>query len=182
MFLISTLRRVTHMNRAKSGYRAMSNRTSRILAFGILLILISTAAAAQGKTETLVGTWNMTTVIFGEKAYAMVTFFKDGTFIHTAATDNNVNAHGVWKMVAPRTFVEVNREYVYQGGKLALFADTVELIELSQDGMTWTGEAVTELKLLDGTVIDVVTFTIEATRMTIDSDLLEFYSPRGQRD
>ena len=98
----------------------------------------------------------------------MVTFFKEGTLIHTGASKNNVNAHGVWQKVGPRTFIEQNREYVYQNEELALFADTTEVIELAEDRLSYVGEAVTELKLLDGTVIDEVSYAVFGTRMVLD--------------
>lgn len=142
------------------------------LALGLVL-LVGLAATAPGnvdslekkKKNTLTGSWNMTTVLFGQELHAMVTFFGDGTHIHTGASKNNVNAHGIWKKIGSRTFYEENREYVFQNEELALFADTKEVIELSKDGKTWVGEAVTELKTLDGTVVNEVEFTIYGYRM-----------------
>jgi hypothetical protein len=137
----------------------------------LLFCLVATASGGDDRLEkkkdrTLTGSWNLTTVLFDKELHAMVTFFEDGTFIHTGASTNNVNAHGIWKRIGSRTFYEENREYVYQNSELALFADTKEVIELSKDGMTLVGEAKTELKTLDGTVVDVVDFTIYGTRMT----------------
>ena len=160
-------------------HRANKNRNlgkATTLTLGLVL-LVSLAATAPGgsdllekhKKNTLTGSWNMTTVLFGNELHAMVTFFEDGTHIHTGASKNNVNAHGIWKKIGSRTFYEENREYVFESEALALFADTKEVIELSKDGDSWVGEAVTELKTLDGTVVNVVPFTIYGTRMTFSN-------------
>ena len=141
-----------------------------------LLLLVSLAATAPGNNDslekkrekTLTGSWNMTTVLFGRELFAMVTFFDDGTHIHTGASKNNVNAHGIWKKIGRRTFYEQNREFVFENEELSLFADTKEVIELSEDGNSWVGEAVTELKTIDGAVVNVVPYTIYAERMTFD--------------
>lgn len=143
---------------------------TRFIVLGATLVvglILLAAGPPDGHLKTLTGTWHLTAPFFGPDAHAMVTFFKEGTLIHTGASKNNVNAHGVWEKVGPRTFVEKNREYVYQDEELALFADTIEIIELADDGLSWTGEAVTELKLLDGTVIDEVSFTVFGTRMVL---------------
>lgn len=147
-------------------------KTTLLASFLLLAGLVSTLPAqADGRHgKKLTGTWHLTAEFGGQTAHAMVTFMSDGTFIHTGAAKNNVNAHGVWKKVGPRTFVEQNREYVYdENDALVLFADTTEIIEISRDGQSYVGEAVTELKLLeDDVVVEVVEFTIYGTRMVLD--------------
>jgi hypothetical protein len=149
---------------------SQGREAGRLLALGLMLSLgfVLLAAPSGGQRTSLVGTWHLTAPFFGHDAYAMVTYFKEGTLVHTGASKNNVNAHGVWKKVGRRTFVEQNREYVYQNEELAVFADTTMLVELAQDGPSWVGEAVTELKLLDGTVIDEVSFEVFGKRMLLD--------------
>ena len=142
----------------------------RLIVLGAALasLVFLAASPSGGHHKTLTGTWHLTAPFFGPDAHAMVTFFKEGTLIHTGASKNNVNAHGVWEKVGPRSFVEQNREYVYQDEELALFADTTEVIELAEDELSYVGEAVTELKLLDGTVIDEVSYTVYGARMVLD--------------
>lgn len=141
-----------------------------LLAFLLLVGLLALPAQADDRhSKDLTGTWDMTAEINGHMGYAMVTFMSDGTFIHTASSKNNVNAHGVWKKIDSRTFVEQNREFVFVDEQLALFADTSEIIELSEDGNSFVGQAVAELKTIDdGTVVQVVEFTIYGTRRVLD--------------
>ena len=146
-------------------------RGSRLVVLALMLVVacvVMAASPSSNHLRTLTGTWHLTAPFFGPDAHAMITFLDEGTLIHTGASKNNVNAHGVWKKVGPLTFVEQNREYVYDNEELVLFADTTEVIELSKDGMSFVGEAVTELKLLNGTVVDVVEFTVFGTRMVLD--------------
>ncbi len=142
------------------------------LAVACLILMIVLPLATYGddaKSNDLAGTWNLTATFGGEEAHALVTFFKDGTFISTSASRFNVNAHGVWKRLGSRTFVEKNREFIYdESGNLAFFGDTTELIELSDDGMTFVGEAIGVLKLLDGTPVGEIPFTVYGTRMVLD--------------
>ena len=137
-----------------------------LMALTLALICPLTVSAADGDLKTLVGTWHLTADLF--PGHAMITFFSDGTLIHTAASKNNVNDHGVWKKLGPLRFVEQNREYVYENEELVLFADTTDVIELAEDGMSFVSQASTDLKLLDGTVIDTVEFTVFGERMVID--------------
>jgi len=125
-------------------------------------------SAAGGASKTLTGTWHITAPFFGPDSHAMATFFKEGTVIRTSSSKNNVNAHGIWEKTSPNTFHEQNREYVYQDEELALFADTTAVLELSTDGLSFVSEVVTVLKLLDGTVIDTVSFTEFGVRMVMD--------------
>lgn len=141
-----------------------------LLAFLLFVGLLALPAQADDEhSKDLTGTWDMTAEINGHTGHAMVTFISDGTFIHTGASKNNVNAHGVWKKIDSLTFVEQNREYVFVDEELALFADTSEVIELSEDGNSFVGHAVAELKTIDdGTVVQVVEFTIYGTRRILN--------------
>ena len=165
MSLQEAIRRQTRRNPLKPSVAPRLIVLATALITGLVFLA---ASPSDGHLKTLTGTWHLTAPFFGPDAHAMVTFFKEGTLIHTGASKNNVNAHGVWEKVGPRTFVEQNREYVYQDEELALFADTTEVIELADDGLSWVGEAVTELKLLDGTVIDEVSYTVFGTRMVLE--------------
>ena len=146
--------------------RSVGRVCAGLLALTLALICPVAVSAADGDLKTLVGTWHLTADLF--PGHAMITFFSDGTLIHTAASKNNINDHGVWEKLGPLRFVEQNREYVYDNEELVLFADTTDVIELNADGMSFVSQAVTELKLLDGTVIDTVEFTVFGERMVID--------------
>ncbi len=152
------------------------HRIAALAASSLLAAACNTPVAdvAEEKPEDLTGTWHLTADLGGVK-HALVTFISDGTFIYTPATTKNVHAHGVWKKLGSLTFIEQNREYVFGAdGKLSLFADTTEIIELSEDRQSYVGRAVTDLKPIDGSdsVVEVVEFTVYGTRMVVDTDAL----------
>ena len=123
-------------------FNVTARHSTRLIVLGLTLVaacVFVAAAGSEGQLKTMTGSWHLTAPFFGPDAHAMVTYFKEGTLIHTGASKNNVNAHGVWEKIGPRTFVEQNREYVYRDEELALFADTTEVIELAEDGMSYAG-------------------------------------------
>ena len=127
------------------------------------------AAASHRNPNTLTGVWELRATVDGQPVVFFVTYHADGTLFATPPTSLNINAHGLWRKVGPRTFVEKNREFAADAnGELTLIAETTEVISLSDDRMSYTSDAVTEIQDLDGNVLATFSYAIDATRMTLD--------------
>ena len=146
---------------------------NRLVPAALTLILVAglavAAAASNRNPNTLTGVWELRATLDGQPVVFFVTYHDDGTLFATPPTRLNINAHGLWKKVGPRTFVEQNREFAADAnGELTLIAETTEVISLSHDKMSYTSDAVTEIQDLDGNVLATFSYTIDATRMTLD--------------
>ena len=144
----------------------------RLIQVTILVFLVGialVAAASNNNQNTLTGVWELRATLNGQSVVFFVTYHDDGTLFATPPTSININAHGLWKKVGRRTFVEKNREFAADpNGELTLIAETTEIITLGDDKLSYTSDAVTEIQDFDGNVLSTFSYTIDATRMTLD--------------
>ncbi len=142
-----------------------------LVAFILMLVvgLAVVTAASNNNPNTLTGVWELRATLNGQPVVFFVTYHDDGTLFATPPTTININAHGLWEKVGPRTYVEKNREFAADpNGELTLIAETTEVITLGHDKLSYTSDAVTEIQDLDGNVLTTFSYTVDATRMTLD--------------
>ena len=97
------------------------------------------------------------------------TFHKDGTLIGSAPGDCVSNAHGVWKKVGPRAYEVTQMSYIFGENCKATFIQKANFqIVVSQDGQSSKFEVVMETRLIDGTVVKVITETDTGVRLTVE--------------
>ena len=157
--------------------RLASTTSRRRRAMTPLIVLTATlaigfvflgATGAGGPSKTLIGSWYVSSPDFGEPVLAMVTYFDEGTVIMSQMSERNSDAHGVWKKLGPRTFIEQSRANVISGLGDVWIADYTQIIEIAGDGQSFAGEAVTVWKSLDGVILEEVAFSTFGNRMVID--------------
>ena len=148
----------------------MSRNLVKLSIACLLMIGLASASWAGGDNNAnrLVGTWKAT---FNDDDTLQIvsTFHRDGTYINTSSSNLFTNAQGVWEKVGPRTYVERSRSFqVGADGAILFILDNREVIELSQDGQSYTSQVETEVREPDGDLLFTVTGTTAATRMTVD--------------
>ena len=148
----------------------MEKRRVQVALISMRVVGLAVAAAGSNNNpNTLTGVWELRATINGQPVLFFATYHGDGTLSATPPIAINVNAHGIWEKMGPRTFVEKNREFAADpNGELTLIAETTEVITLGDDNLSYTSDAVTEIQDFDGNVLSTLSYTIHATRMTLD--------------
>lgn len=138
------------------------NLVKFLVGFLLFAAFASPSFAADNK---IVGTWAVT-FNGDDTTQAVMTYHQDGTFDSTSSSGNVTSAKGVWEKAGPRTFVERNKSFSLDAnGNLAFVLDSTEVLELSNDGQSYTGEVVTQVSLPDGTPVATVSSSTAASRL-----------------
>ncbi len=139
---------------------------THLLLFVLLGGLVLSATANNRNENTIVGAWERRRADDPIQV-AMAIFHDDGTFSTSGADPNKSNSLGVWEKIGPTSFVAKAVGFVATPNG-TLRVDTRVTIELSRDGQSYVSEGQAEIRLPDGTLIDTVPVTLNATRLTID--------------
>ncbi len=138
------------------------NSMIKTLVACILLLGVTAIASADNK-NTLTGLWER---VDSDGELSLITFSRDGTL---SVTDGSRGSVGIWEKVGPKTFVVKGPGFLADDdGVITVKYEANGIVELAADGQSYVGEFLIDLKLLDGTTIDVVEYTTSATRVTFD--------------
>ncbi len=116
---------------------------------------------------TLAGSWRA--IVDGNPAnVALFTFGEDQTTVSSISDSTASTGHGAWEEAGgSRSFTSKNQAFLFTPGG-TLNVTLRDEIELSSDCDSYTSAFETELSLLDGTVVSVVTGSSAAQRITVD--------------
>lgn len=143
-----------------------------------LLALSLAAAPAFGDGDSdsdsdasIVGSWETASIIDpdDDEVPGFFSFNAEGTWVSTASSVSLSTAHGAWEQTGDHTFTAVSKGFIFgSDGNVSLLITNRGDLEVSSDGDSFTTDFVSEISLLDGTVIDTVTGSATGTRITVD--------------
>jgi len=150
----------------------MVNRC-KVISSLIIVVFITTfgAPAFAGDPPTLVGTWDVRSTVDGAESvfWSLFTFNKEGTSIASGSVNYFSNAHGVWEKTGPKTFTSTTFAFVYdENGMIVSTMKNLGELEVSKDKQSFTGEYRTEVRLLDGTLVNSFTGVTIGTRIRVE--------------
>ncbi len=120
------------------------------------LAILGASASADGGAAKLVGSWEVLSVVDGstDENSSLHTYGAGGTYIASAASASNGNAHGAWEKTGPRTYSSTEVSFMFgpTGEVIGTFhVDATTTV--APGGQTYDAVFAGEVRLNSGPVI-----------------------------